>query len=253
MNKRLVARITIEAPVTSFRYPHFLVGRQITFDMPPPSTIYGHVASAVGDLLDPVSFQFAYDFRFRSKSADLEHQHIISAGGARFEFEGAKYVTSVQGVVQPHVREFLFHPRLTLYLDDLRLADSFRHPVFCVILGRSQDLAAITHVEEVELEVSDGAYLEHTLAPYSLRPHLGVGSTVLMPRYIGPPPERTAQFERYVVLHERVFSGSVEGSPAKSRMLATREAQQWWVDPDSPIAYGVHRAVVFHPFVEASQ
>ena len=48
-----VLRVLIEAPVTSFRYPHFLIGRQITYDMPPPSTIYGHVMSAVGRLLPP--------------------------------------------------------------------------------------------------------------------------------------------------------------------------------------------------------
>ena len=48
-----VAKVRILAPTASFRYPHFLVGKQITYSMPPPSTIYGHVASAVGQLPPP--------------------------------------------------------------------------------------------------------------------------------------------------------------------------------------------------------
>jgi CRISPR-associated protein Cas5t len=235
--------------VTSFRYPHFLVGRQVTYDMPPPSTIYGHVASAVGELPDPSSFRFGYDFRFRAKAEDLEHQHIISTGGAPFVADGSKHRTAVQGVVQPHIREFIFQPTLTLYLDDSRLADPFRKPVFCVILGRSQDLATIISVEEVELERAEGAYFEHTLIPFSVRPYLGVGSTVLMPRLIGPPPERVPQFERYIALHERAFAGRLDGEPAANRMIERVERRQWWVDPDTQKSYGVHRAVVFHAFV----
>jgi CRISPR-associated protein Cas5t len=57
------AKIVIEGPVASFRYPHFLIGRQISFDMPPPSTIYGHIASAVGEWLDAAGIKFAYNFR----------------------------------------------------------------------------------------------------------------------------------------------------------------------------------------------
>src|SRR5437016_4523382 len=75
-----VARITIEAPVASFRYPHFLVGRQPSYDMPPPSTIYGHIASAMGELPDPSKIRFGYHFTSVSRTSDLEHQHIIWRG-----------------------------------------------------------------------------------------------------------------------------------------------------------------------------
>src|SRR6266849_4135298 len=76
----LVAKVCVHAPITSFRYPHFLVGRQVTFDMPPPSTIYGHLASALGGWPDPGPLRFAYSFTFVSKGSDLEHQHIIWPG-----------------------------------------------------------------------------------------------------------------------------------------------------------------------------
>ena len=250
MRRLAVARVEIEAPVTSFRYPHFLVGRQISYDMPPPSTIYGHVGSALGELPNPAGFQFGYDFRFISRCSDLEHQHIINAGGQAFTVEGKKYPTSVQATVQPHLRDFLFKPRLVLYVNRCDWADAFKAPVFCVVLGRSQDLACVIKVEEIELEERNGAYFEHTLLPFSYRPYVAVGTTVLMPRMIGPPPERQAQFDRFITLHrERLFGGvfaNPGGVPPVRRMLGSPQEHSWWVDPDSPTDRDVQRAVVFH-------
>lgn len=246
-----VAKIVIEAPVTSFRYPHFLIARQISFDMPPPSTIYGHVASAAGELLPPDSFRFGYAFEFQSRASDLEHQHIVSPGGARqsFTHEGRKLSVSTEATVQPHLRDFLFKPRLTLYLDPPELAQLFRSPVFCVILGRSQDLAQIVSVEEIDLEMMQGAYLEHTLLPFSFRPSISVGVTVSMPRYIEPPPERHAHFERFISLRERVFAGVVEqpeGLGIRRLLERVGAPSSWWVDRTTPVYHGAHRGVVFH-------
>jgi len=246
-----VAKVIIEAPVTSFRYPHFLIGRQISFDMPPPSTIYGHLASAIGELIPPDSFRFGYHFEFQSKASDLEHQHVISPGGSRqnYSHEGQKLPVSVEATVQPHLRDFLFKPRLTLYIEPPALAAAFRSPVFCVVLGRSQDLAQIVSVEEIELEPAEGAYLEHTLLPFALRPSVAVGVTVLMPRYIGPPPERNVVFERFISLRERVYAGAVERSESlNTRRLLIRNGVQnsWLVDRSTSPDRGVHRAVMFH-------
>jgi CRISPR-associated protein Cas5t len=219
--------------------------------MPPPSTIYGHVASAVGELIPPESFRFGYAFEFQSRASDLEHQHVISPGGSRQNFSVGiiKFPVSVEAVVQPHLRDFLFKPRLTLYLDPPDLASAFRTPVFCVILGRSQDLAQIVSVEETDLEQASGAYLEHTLLPFSFRALVRFGVTVLMPRYIEPPPERRAHFERFISLRERLFAGIVDqGGALGNRRLIEREGArgQWLVDRSTPAHHGVHRAVVFH-------
>jgi len=250
-----VARIIIEAPVTSFRYPHFLVGRQVSYDMPPPSTIYGHVASALGELPPPDAFRFGYHFQFAAKGSDLEHQHVITAGGQPFLAGGRKVRTSVQAIVQPHSRDFLFRPRLTLYLEPVDFAAPFRAPTFCVTLGRSQDLAETVAVQEVTLEESAGAYFENTLLPFSYRELVGFGVTVLMPRYIEPPPARQAHFERFIVLRDRVFAGELPGNPdVGSRRFILREGQRarWWTDPSSPADRGVHRAVVFHSCAPAA-
>lgn len=242
-----VARIRIEAPVTSFRYPHFLVGRQVSFRMPPPSTIYGHVASALGSYPE-IPFEFAYDFHSKALARDLEHQQIITAGGKAFEWRGGKYPKNIEAVVQPHLRDFLFQSCLTLYLTDLKMAESFRNPTFCVVLGRSQDLACISEVRELNLIEADGAYFENTLLPFAWRAQVGYGATVTMPRFIGPPPERRALFDRYIALEERIWAGSFDPSPIPEvrTLLSSSPGMTYWVDPDTPQYYGVHRGVHFH-------
>lgn len=244
-----VAKVQIETPITSFRYPHFLIGRQTSFEMPPPSTIYGHIASALGEWFDPAAVKFAYQFSFQAKGSDLEHQHVITKGGQAFQSGERKYPVSTQAVVQPHLRDFLFGCRLTLYLYPYDLAEAFRHPVFCVVLGRSQDLASITSVEVVELEKAKGAYLEQTLLPFSMRPLLGRGVTVLMPRYIEPPPGREPYFARYIMLFDLIYAGEVSHT---NRLLQYegRLPEEWLVDPYSPPKQeGAKMGLVFHSFV----
>jgi CRISPR-associated protein Cas5t len=256
-----VAKIRIHAPVVSFRYPHFLVGRHVTFDMPPPSTIYGHLASALGGWPDPSPLRFSYEFTFVSKGSDLEHQHIIWPGrpeklsteeSARLRKWQEAHPLAVGGAVQPTPREFLFGADLTLYLQPADLALAFRSPVFPVVLGRSQDLASIISVQEIDLMPARGAYFENTLLPFSWRPRTGFGATVLMSRFISPPPEREPVFDRYVVLRrgDRVFGGEAEigTAPARRLMGFEKEPSEWWVDPASKPDHGVHRGVLFLSF-----
>lgn len=243
-----VAKIKIQVPVTSFRYPHFLIGRQPSFVMPPPSTIYGHVASALGEWFNPEMVRFAYRFQSTARGSDLEHQHIITKGGQSFRWKGKKYPVSVQGRVQPHMREILFGCTLTLYLEPSSLVEALQKPVFSVVLGRSQDLASIVSVEEVDLEEAEGAYLEDTILPFSMRSILGRGITLMMPRYIEPPPERQPHFDRFILLQDIVYAGNVEYSP-RLLQYEGRDQQTWLIDPLSPLKQGVHRGLVFHSFV----
>lgn len=253
MSELDVVRVEIRAPVVSFRYPHFLVGRQPTYDMPPPSTIYGCLASALGELPPPQGLHFAYWFTYGARGSDYEHQHVIRAGGRRqaFVWGEEKLPVSVEAEVQPHLRDFLFNARLVLYVDAPALAELLRQPVFPVVLGRSQDLAEIVEVKVVKLRRSAGAYLEHTLLPFSLRDKLSLGYTVWMPRYIGPAPAREPRFDRFIILHERVFAGEVEAPESLGirRLLGVAgQRELWWVDPETPPDRGVHRAVIWQPF-----
>lgn len=248
-----VAKVTVEAPIVSFRYPHFLIGRQPTFDMPPPSTIFGHIASALGEWpTTPISF--AYHFRSQSRGADLEHQHIVTRTSGKLpgnvpdplwrppEPKPGKKLTkrelqpqflekTTSATVQPHTRDFLFDVRLELYLDPPSLADAFQSPVFTVVLGRSQDLACVTKVEQVELAPAEQGYVERTILPGELRRMLPWGVTVLMPKYIGPAPERQPVFAPYIVVQDRVYYGAEPGGTSRSFIRVEGEPVQWYGDP----------------------
>jgi CRISPR-associated protein Cas5t len=248
-----VLRVELEAPVCSFRYPHFLVGRQLTFDMPPPATIFGHVASALGEWPAPASFRFAYWFSTLGKGEDLENQHIVTPGSGRFTSAGQTHATALNATIQPVRREFLLGARLVLYLDRLELADAFLQPRFPVVLGRSQDLACYTRIEEVTLTQADRGYFEGTILPADFRKRTARGVTVLMPRYVGPPPRREAVFAPLIVLRDWVYCGPPEEGDrfgARQLLHLRHEPLALWIDPESPEKYGAHRVVWFHRFVD---
>lgn len=247
-----VLRIELEAPVCSFRYPHFLVGRQPSFHMPPPATIFGHIASALGEWPDPKSLRFAYRFTTLGRGDDLENQHIVVPGGGSFDAGGARVPKSLDATIQPARREFLFGARLVLYLDRLDLAEAFRAPAFPVVLGRSQDLACYTRVEEVTLERADRGYFENTILPFEFRQRTSRGVTVLMPRYIAPPPLRQATFDRFIVLRERLFClppGEPDRFGNRQLLHLERAPLELWIDPDTPEVFGMHAIVWFDRFV----
>lgn len=251
-----VLRVEVEAPVCSFRYPHFLVGKQLSFDMPPPSTIFGHIASALGEWPDPANLRFAYRFATLGKGEDRENQQIIVPSGGQFAHEGQRYQKCLDVTVQPTKREFLLGAQLTLYLNRVDFAESFLAPKFPVVLGRSQDLACYTKVEELTLERADRGYFEATILPFEFRRRTARGVTVLMPRYIGPPPFREAEFDRYVLLLDTVFYlPPDEGDRFGSRQMIHLDAEplELWVDPDSPERDGMHRIVWFHDFVSSQK
>ena len=147
---RTVIKVVVQGPVTSFRYPHFVQGVQPTYEMPPPSTIYGHLCSAVGRLIPPDDIRFALRFTYEAKFRDLEHLYLE--------------VPYLQPI--PFIRELLFNPHLTLYFDLMESEDLlrvFRQPRYPVVLGRSQDLMSYTLVQQMTLQRADTAYFEHTL------------------------------------------------------------------------------------------
>lgn len=231
-----VVRVTVAARVTSFRHPFFVTGHQPTFDVPPPSTIHGHCASALGRWPDPESFFFGVHFRFRARGSDLEHQHITKP-------------RSIE--VQPVLRDFLFDAELTLYLDP-ELGHAFRRPVYPMVLGRSQDLAEVTAVDAVTLERPARARLEHTLLPIRLRPAVRFGTTVLLSRYVAPPPERDVTFAQYISLHDPMFYG--EGADPNQAVLRVPGVSfdDLWCDPTVADEDGFARGVWIHRLVGPS-
>lgn len=246
-----VARVVIHAEVTSFRHPFFVTGRQPSFAMPPPSTVHGHCASALGDWPDPSSFYFGIHFSYRARATDLEHQHLALGMRSKVMVPSpsgeARASTEIR--VQPVLRDFLFGCCLTLYLPP-ELGPAFREPVFPVVLGRSQDLAEVVSVEEVDLSRPGRARLEHTLLPLSVRPSVRFGPTVLLSRRIEPPPGRDAVFAQYIALHEPVFLG--EGANPNRALMSVPgiDLDPLWIDPSFEDSEGFARGVWIHRLVD---
>jgi CRISPR-associated protein Cas5t len=136
-----VVKVVMRGAVTSFRYPHFIQGVQPTYEMPPPSTLYGHLCSATGQIEPLDKIEFAIHFTYGAKQRDVEHTHLR--------------VPYIQA--DPFQRELLFFPRLST----LRYLPEPFQALLSSGVGRSQDLMTYESVEGVTLQLADQAYFEH--------------------------------------------------------------------------------------------
>lgn len=200
-----VLKVTSESVTASFRYPHVQIGKLPTFEVPPPATIYGHLAGVLGEWFDPDGLEFAYVFEHRGRAEDLETSQPIERGSGKLTLKKSGWNYPVNVVCQPNPqrREFLFRPRLTLYLKGdtellARLKESFLNPAYAYIMGRSQDLATCLTAESVELSESEDAFFSHTLLPFDWRQWVLPGTTVHMPKAINYYRRREPTFERYL-------------------------------------------------------
>jgi CRISPR-associated protein Cas5t len=213
-----VVRLQLEGAVTSFRYPHFMHGVQPTFEMPPPATLYGHICSALGELVPPSAFRIAVHFTANGRFFDYEHTHLFGR----------------KSKLSPFERELMFQPRLTLYVDRPDWLDRLRRPRYVVVLGRSQDLMRCAEVRHIDLIWSEHAYVEHALLKFEDALALERRVSVMMPRMIDS--DRRAYWEQYAI---------------------TRAPQEWnapsWCDPFAPRWRDRPRAVRWLSFVEQSQ
>jgi CRISPR-associated protein Cas5t len=64
-------------------------------------------------------------------------------------------------------REFLFDNHLILYVQDEELADCFHLPVYSLLLGRSNDLATVNNIEQVDLsEIQNANKIKGQIIPF---------------------------------------------------------------------------------------
>ena len=239
-----VLKVVAEGLTTSFRYPHFMQQIHPTYEMPPPSTIYGHIASALGEWFDPTNVEFAYRFTFTAKVTDVEHVILLGPKGGSSKLPGTKIPNVLEGRVNPFERELLFQPKLTLYINRPDWEDAFRSPRYAVVLGRSQDLFTYTKVDVIKLEQAERAYFEHTLAPHGMTLQFGRGIAMLMPQFVEYHRNRAPTFKQYVILQERVHL------PDAMR-ISNAGSGPYWIDPTTPEDKGAYLGLPFLSFVEA--
>jgi CRISPR-associated protein Cas5t len=242
-----VLKVELEGVTTSFRYPHFLVGRQPSFPMPPPATIYGHIASVLGAYPNPESFRFAYSFTHSGSVDDYEHTWLVKVDRSA---RGWQYPANISANMNPTLRQIFYAPRLTLYLETTDLEtwhQAFLEPRYPVALGRSQDLASYQHVQMITPETKDTGYYDHTLLPWSYRPRVRVGQGILMPRIINPENRRDVTWARFVALENRIFHPKAGEKSAPSEvMTVTPNNEPVLVDPSSPTHRERQRILVWH-------
>lgn len=134
-------RIKITSWTASFRYPNLISGYQPSLVVPPLSTIYGLISAAAGKYVCAYDMPAGYVFNFETQTIELETIYQFSAKSTR--------LSTKSNVIR---RQILFDNSLWLYLTDAEAARSFLNPHFQLLLGRSNDLASVESVEEIELQ-----------------------------------------------------------------------------------------------------
>lgn len=226
-----VVKVILKGTITSFRYPHFVQGVQPTYEMPPPSTLYGYICACLGRFERPDMLSFGVHFTYEAKFIDLEQVQID-----KFREGSSLQREFTMNVFQ---RELLFNPTLTLYIAPSSYLDSFRRPYYPIALGRSQDLMTCISAKQVTLQRASQAYFEHTLLPASYAPRFPRTIATTMARYIDE--NRQAAWENYAIIKERAFYPD-ENDPFRQNYTPV------WIDPDAPIIEGLARGVILHNF-----
>ena len=248
-----VLKVRSSALTTSFRYPHIMIGKLPTFEMPPPATIYGHLCGVLGNWFEPEGLEFAYIFTHQGISEDLELVHMIEKASGRQDKSLGGLAINIKGSLNVQKRQFLFKPSMTLYLkgtDQLleQFREKFMSPEFAYILGRSQDLATCHGAEWIELSSSDRAFFSHTLLPWNLRPFVLPGQPVYMPQSINYRELREPIFERYLQLGQRPLRIFAEG--VEEDIISREPFVNMWVDNAEVktfLGHDLPRGVWFHP------
>lgn len=155
-----VYRITISSWTSSFKYPNIISGYQPTLLVPPISTVLGLLNACSGNYLKHTQLSLGYYFDYQIKTADLETIYQIEIND--------KGVPKNQVKSNVLTREFLFNCQLFLYFTDDQYINFFRHPHYQILLGRSNDLASIDKIEQIELQtISNANKIKGQIIPFA--------------------------------------------------------------------------------------
>lgn len=153
-------RILIEGWTASFRYPNLITSVQPTLPVPPLSTIYGLLSAIKGEYVTMNDTNVGFVFESSSKSFDLEKI---------YQLKGLK--NNKPNIIK---RQFLFNPRLYLYLDNLDFKEFFERPNYPILLGRSSDLAFIHEIKEIDINKKSNIRLGKTILPFETKGAFGI-------------------------------------------------------------------------------
>ncbi len=167
----------------SFRLPFAISGVQLSLPVPSYPNILGIISCCMGKNIRPKDTSIGFEFEYESKGQDIERF-------VRWDYNLGKPILKSKG---PAIRkrEFLINPSLILYIPNLDLLEDFRFPQGIPTLGRSQDLAWIDNIDQIEITPIESGKIGGTLIPSSkLNGTLINGFIFRLPEYIEYDEER---------------------------------------------------------------
>jgi CRISPR-associated protein Cas5t len=169
--KLLHARL--EGWTATFRLPLIYSGTSLTAPVPPYSTVLGLLGNMAAREIAPNETRIGYVFRSRGTAYDLETTRRLE-----MDKSGRLKAQRVPGIAK---RQFHVGPVLDLYLDNLAFRKAFELPANAPCFGRSQDIAWISLVEEIDSEPCVDGIIRGTLIPF---PQKGASGQILnLPDY----------------------------------------------------------------------
>lgn len=165
--------ISIRAWTATFRLPLLYSGTGLTSPLPPYSTILGLIVATVGREIMPEETRIGFVFKSAGTAIDLETTQRLYV-----DDKGRLKPQKETGIAK---RQFHIKPELELYLDNLSLKKAFEYPANSLCLGRSQDLAWVLDVDEVEADSVPEGIIKGTLIPFP-EPN-AAGLILLLPDY----------------------------------------------------------------------
>lgn len=157
----------------TFRLPLLYSGNGLTSPLPPYSTLLGLLGALAGREIRPYETNIGFVFQSAGIAVDresLKRLKIDSAGRL-----------GVQPKPNNRLHHFHVRPQLDLYLDNTDFRFAFEHPANPPCLGRSQDVAWIEAVREIEAEEIMQGRIRGTLIPF---PQSGAsGQILVLPDY----------------------------------------------------------------------
>ncbi len=187
-----VYRIDISSWTASFRYPNLISGVQPTLEVPPLSTVLGLLNAAAGKYLKHENLRIGYFFQYGAKEYDLETIYQITSTSKGLPSNNAK-----SNIMR---RQFLFENRLSIYLEDESIVEHLRAPYYCLLLGRSNDLATIERIEKLTLvETKNANKLKGQIIPFEN--NMLAGKIQALPKYFSDTiPRMNLGTEPYSVI-----------------------------------------------------
>ncbi len=138
-----VLHVRIEGLTASFRHPLVISGTQAVLPVPTYSSLLGMLSACAGRPVTPVETRLGFEYRF---------------SGTDFDFQTTQRWTLEQGRLREHRkgpgimrRQFHTRPRLDVYVTATNLRAEIDAPCAAPCLGRSEDIAWISLVREIEL------------------------------------------------------------------------------------------------------